>query len=541
MHYIKSAAPPLTQALSLCKPEVQKGQTLRYLVVVSSLSIALVAGGCNSAATAQSGGLVNDKRELVCPHASARALNNFASETTQTASRFSSALYSGDSHGLWAYTNAKKEEIPTLREDGSTLDSLHPNNAGLLLYENRNGGHEQSYWSRRFDENEIISSGTHQKNEGVDDLARIRAEVSQKTLNLLQMPNGSNVFKDMIWTDTILMQESDVPESSKLGTFRTTNEQFIRSFPAREMKQIPDAKTLFLTTAMTSGGEEIITLFTPSISQHYGHWVGEMHVVSKDQLHHRQLVEDYFKQVPKGGRVYVYGAELKSIDLSSIAVMHNLEIVYRGPTIIKSFPETDRQLRIIAGRRLRPESTSVLNGIPSTEEELEAMDKPSSASQTWSDFKMSVEDKLKGHFSERIESRAQLFKELTEGDNDVLFLFAHFDGSAFYFGKERISLAELEALPSRDLHAERPRTAILVICNAGKLSPAERSLFRRQRQSMGEILVKKNLFQKVVAPDHEIESAESLRALSDYLSVNRIDQKGWMTLADVLFPVALPE
>jgi hypothetical protein len=154
---------------------------------------------------------------------------------------------------------------------------------------------------------------------------------------------------------------------------------------------------------------------------------------------------------------------------------------------------------------------------------------------------MSVEDKLKGHFSERIESRAQLFKELTEGDNDVLFLFAHFDGSAFYFGKERISLAELEALPSRDLHAERPRTAILVICNAGKLSPAERSLFRRQRQSMGEILVKKNLFQKVVAPDHEIESAESLRALSDYLSVNRIDQKGWMTLADVLFPVALPE
>src|SRR5271170_3571465 len=203
-----------------------------------------------------------------------------------------------------------------------------------------------------------------------------------------------------------------------------------------------------------------------------------MHTITNDTAHHREMLDDYFKALGKNGRVYVYGVDLKSIDMAELAASHNVEYIRRGPTIVKNFLETDRQVQAISTRKLVPETTSLLNGIPSTKEELEAMDKPSSAPEAWSAFRGSVEDQLNGHFSSRIESREQLFTELTTGTNDVVFLFAHFDGGSVYFGKEKVSIDELETLQSTRAPGGRPRVAVLVICNAGVLTTGERSIFR---------------------------------------------------------------
>src|SRR5271157_1631113 len=431
------------------------------------------------------------------------------------------------------------KSIPTLGDDGNTLDYLHPNTAGLLLYEKQNGGVEKTFWSHRFDNGAVISSGNHLKNEGVDNIAGIRDEISAKSFCVIQTPNetGEKEIADLVWTNTILMPDSDVPKSSDLASFRTINERFLESLPATEMQTLSAQNTLFITTARTNRGDEIITVYSAVEAGKYGHLVGKMHTVTNNVDHNRQLVNALFKNAKKGSRVYVYGVDLRSIDFSEIADSYDVELIRRGPTIVKDFLETDKEIQEISGRRLSPETTSVLNGIPSTKEELQAMSKPSSAPEVWSDFREAVENKLQGRFSERIGTREELFKELTGGANDVVFLFAHFDGKAIYFGEEKVSIDELEALQTTRSGSDRPRVAVLLICNAGVLSTGERFLFRRHLKSVGEVLIKKRFFEKVVAPNHQIESAESISVLSEYLSNSRIKQKGWTTLADLEYLV----
>jgi hypothetical protein len=483
-------------------------------------------------------GLINGKREMVCPHSSARALASFASSNSDLASKTAKPFYSGDKASRWAYVRVGSKSIPTLGADGNKLDFQHPNNAGLLLYEKPAGGVEKSFWSHRFDSGPMISSGGLLTKEGVDNLAQIKDEISKKAFCVVHMEDGTpgKELDDLIWTNTILMQDSDVPHSADLESFQKINEQLLKSLPAREFSELPAADTLFVTTAKTSGGEEIVTFFPSSKANKHGHLVGEMHTITNGIEHHRDVIRGYLKDVKKGGRVYVYGVDLKSVDFSEMAASYDIELIRRGPTVLKDFLETDRQIEAIAGRKLTPETTSVLNGIPATKEELEAMGKPSSAPEVWSDFRKAVEDKLEGHFSGRIETRDQLFTELTAGNNDVVFLLAHFDGKAIYFGTDKVSMDELESLQSTRPSDHTSRVAVLLICNAGALSTGERSLFRRQLNSVGEVLIKNRLFEKVVAPNHQIESAESITVVSEYLAHGGVRKKGWMTLADAEYP-----
>jgi hypothetical protein len=478
-------------------------------------------------------GLVNGKREMVCPHSSARALASFVSSNSVSASKTAKSFYSGDSGSGWAYVRVGTKAIPTLRADGNTLDFQHPNNAGLLLYEKQKGVVEKSFWSHKFDQGAAISSGSFLTKEGVDNLANIRSEISTKDFCVIHTSKdtGQKEWGDLIWTNTIVMQDSDVPNSANLESFRKINEQLLESLPPREMRRLSSENTMFITTARTSGGEEIVTFFPASETNKHGHLVGEMHTTNGTE-HNREVIRGYIKNLKKGGRVYVYGVDLKSVDLYEIAASYNIELIRRGPTVVKDFLETDRQIEEIAGRKLAPETTSVLNGIPSSKEELEAMGKPSSAPEVWSGFKKAVADKLEGSFSNQIETRDELVAELTAGTNDVVFLLAHFDGKTIYFGTEKVSMKELESLQSTRPADHGPRVAVLLICNAGTLSTGERSLFRRQLNSVGEILIKNELFEKVVAPNHQIESAESINALAEYLSRGGIRQKGWMTLAE---------
>jgi hypothetical protein len=529
--------------------KIKKGEinNMRTRLGISAVSVALLGAVLSITSSAQlpnfrdslDGGLVGGKRELVCPHSSASALTTFVQSNSLSASKAASPIYSGDSNGRWAYLRVGEKSVPTLEADGSTLDYNHPNLAGLLLYKKRNGTVEKSFWAHRFDKGALISSGDNLKGEGVDNFAAIKAEISGKSFCVIHTDVKN--FSDLIWTNTIIMQDSDVPKSSDLTPFRKINEQFLESLPPREMQNLTHENVLYITTAKTNAGDEILTFFTVNGVGKFGHLVGDMHTITNSVEHDREAVDAYFRNMKKGGRVYVYGVDLKSIDLSEMAATHDLEVIRRGPTIVKDFLQTERQIQAMTGRKLVPETTSVLNGIPSTKEELQAMDKPSSSVGVWQTFRTAVEDKLADRFSNRIQTREELFNELTGGMNDVVFLVAHFDTKSLYFGEEKVAIDELEALENARSGTNRPRVAVLLICNAGTLSTGERSLFRRQVNSVGEILIKKGFFEKVIAPNHQIESAESLDVLTEYLTSGKVMQKGWMTLADAEYSAGSPQ
>ena len=51
----------------------------------------------------QDPGLVDGKREMVCPHRSAAAMMSFVSRERRSASSAAASLYGGDSKSTWAY------------------------------------------------------------------------------------------------------------------------------------------------------------------------------------------------------------------------------------------------------------------------------------------------------------------------------------------------------------------------------------------------------------------------------------------------------
>jgi hypothetical protein len=434
----------------------------------------------------------------------------------------------------WAYVRVGVKSIPTLDpSDGSTLDYAHPADATLLVYPQNNGKVEKTFWAHRFNKGGIVHASSNLTKEGVDNLLSVSAQIHNKKFLLAEYSDNDLKHDDFLWTNTILMHSSDRPKSPDWNRFEKVNNQFLLSLPPADMKQLPSKNVMFITTAKNAAGDEMITIFEPNTKEFQSsrHLVGQMHTLTNDVPHHRDILNQGFKDLKTGGRVYLYGDTLSSIDIAGLAAQHGLEVIRRGPTLAKSLLTTEEDMVSLAKRKPAKETTVVLNGIPGTAEELDAMGKPSAGEVVWASFKSKIEEKLADHFANRIQSKEDLAKELTSGDNDVLFLFAHFDDDSLYFGTDKISIKEIEDLADRD-PTSKPRIAILVVCNAGRIENGERTFFRKQLRSVGEIFVRKGFFQKIVAPDHEIESAESVRALEQYLSSGQTREKGWAVLAE---------
>jgi len=71
---------------------------------------------------------------------------------------------------------------------------------------------------------------------------------------------------------------------------------------------------------------------------------------------------------------------------------------------------------------------------------------------------------------------------------------------------------ELENLPERPPN-ERGRLAVLIVCNAGKLTGARRGLLRARAASLSEVLLRKRFVDAVVAPDHVLGATEAAQAI----------------------------
>lgn len=476
--------------------------------------------------------LPHNGRELLCPHSAARATVSFWQKDAARARADAAALYAGKSNKRWAYVRVGSASIPTLKEDGSSLDHAQPNLADFIAYVPRGGEAKKAFWSHRFNDGAFVSAGDRLVSEGVDDFGEIQADIRSSDFCVIQTGEGRSAreLKDIVLTNTIFVRDGNAPTSTDLNDFKEINERLLASLPPKDARKLKDPQTTFVTTAVSSKGENFVTIFRGSDAAAIGRLVGELYSFKKaDDASLAALMASLKRQTK--GRLYVYGASTPLVDFEKLGTESDIAVIRRGPSVVKSFLQTDNQLWMLADRRFDPKTTVALNGIPGSEEELTAMNKPSSAVDTWKMFKSSVDEKIDPHVSGKILTKDDLIRELQGGNNDVLFLFAHFDGKALFFGTERVTLKELEALRStRD--GSRPRVAVLVACNAGRLSSERRSFFSKSIDSLGELLIRKHFFEKVIAPDHEIDSTESLAVLTAYLSDSKAARPGWTTLAD---------
>lgn len=494
----------------------------------------------------QQDGLVNGKRELVCPHQSADALTSFVALKRSEDSNFPENLYSHSSFGsslfgsrpnirsltsAWAYLDIGSASVPTLMPDGNTLDFDHENNVDMVAYWKPDGSVEKSFWARVFDRGRIVTSGTNLVKQGVDDLSEISAEVKTKKFAFVQGELATEGhLKDLVWTNTIFVDRYNTPQSKNLDSFRKINEQLLDSIRGPEFRELANEGVTVATTVKTDSGEQILTVFVPDQSAAAGHLVGYLHLLDSDPSKNEAAVNAWFADMKPGTRAYICGDDV-SVDFNKLAEPHGVSVIRRGPNVVRDILQTDLALKTISARGLKPETTSVLNGIPSTKSALESMGKPIGGLDEWNAFHTEVEQAISGRYSRRIETKSQLYEELMNGQADVLLLVAHFDGNALYFGNEKASFDEINALKDRKLGG-RPRTAVLIACDTGKLSSEERSFFRKQVKSMGELFVKKGFFDQVIAPQHEIQGGESMSALTGYLKDTRVRQDGWVTLAE---------
>jgi hypothetical protein len=377
-----------------------------------------------------------------------------------------------------------------------------------------------------------IVSSTIQGDEGVGNLHNIKDNAREKKFILANVKTMNVRADDINWSNTIFTSPAEGPRTTDLRSFTAINEKFLATMPPSAARSL-GSKTLFVTTNKAPDGEEILTLYTRAKE---GHWVGFARSVTNYKTGTLNELQWHLNQIGNGGRLYVYGDDLPSVDFTALADRAGVDTIRRAADVEKRFVETNRRLNQIADRPLKKATTTLVNGVPATAEALASAGLPESGIEHWRAFHDDIEKHVEGHYDRRITGKSAFIQELTNGSSDMILIVAHSDGPAIYIGKDRITLDELQKLPRRNSAGNRARVAFLLSCDTGKLTQQQAGLFRSKMNSLATILVERNFVDQVVAPDHTIAQDETLAVLRDLLSGKSAGQvrnghAGWQKLA----------
>lgn len=272
--------------------------------------------------------------------------------------------------------------------------------------------------------------------------------------------------------------------------------------------------------------EELLVLVNLAASAKQGRIVSSVYQVKANSKVEQQQLEDRIKKVLKvihGQRVYVSGDALTSINLDESARAEDIELVHRDLSYQKPIAVTEQRLIPLQNRKLDPKTLTLVNGLPSTPEAVDALGPFAGDAEQWMQFRAKL-DKATGHIARpAISTKEDFFRELTEGQDDILILVAHADGNTVYFDGKEITLEELQRLNNRTKPSTRPRLAILLSCNAGAQTtsvPAWRRWFFSQKQSLSlaNILVRKGFVDRVIAPNRTINARETVSTIQALLN-----------------------
>ena len=243
---------------------------------------------------------------------------------------------------------------------GDTLDFDHQNNVDFVSYWKPDGLVDKSFWARRFDHGSTLTATLPK--EGVDNFLDISDSVETKRFALIQGKLTSQEhLEDLVWTNTIFVDDYNAPQSKNLYDFRRINEQLLDSVRDSELRELAYEDIALATTVKTDSGEQILTVFVPDESATSGHLVGYLHLLDSDPSKNEEAVNAWFASMKPGTRVYICGHDV-IVNFTQLAEPYGIDVIRRGPSVVRDILQTDRAVKTIAARGLRPERTSVLTG-----------------------------------------------------------------------------------------------------------------------------------------------------------------------------------
>jgi hypothetical protein len=390
---------------------------------------------------------------------------------------------------------------------GDFVDSENRNPVHLFRYDSRTLG-ASTFWMQQHGVGEIAHWGDKYKSLGISNPTAILADAREQRFVLAHVLTPQVSYNDLLWTNTIIATSPHLPRSNDLARFMTVNDNFLRSLESWEGSTIDDA--LFITTARNQG-EDLVTVYLRSRSKRNA-WMAMLRNATRQTAATRDYISSLLKELPKNGRVYIFGDEI-SLDIVRLADQRGIDAIRRSGDVVKSFGETHDQLSELATEPIRKETTTFITGLPTTPEEVAAMGKPSNEIDLWLSFRERADTALDGRYTSRVDTREAFIRELTEGDNDAVVIFAHAEGEQIYIRGERVSFQEIAELPDRDPFDRRVRRAILISCEGANLGAEKQRLFRARLESLATILTRKNFFDEVIAPTRTINPVDGLAAL----------------------------
>jgi hypothetical protein len=460
------------------------------------------------------------------------------------------ALDASPTKKSWVFAHLASGKVNCLNADGQTVDLASFQNAFFLEYPaGAKSVGAKTWWGYEHGKGPVYTSGSNQTDEGVYNFQKMTDDIASKDFELLQIEGdvSATQIKEAVRTNTLLLTSPEhLPKTLDFARVKEVSENLLKSLPPNGAWAGAEWP-LVIAIARTSHNEEVAIVYSTYASQKSRKLIAVLRTLSTNPADSKQFLESTMAGY-KGKRVYVYGDLSQSVDFRKLASDAGAELVVRPFSTTKSFRTTELRLETLNARHLSPNRMVVANGIPHTKKELEFMGAPDSSLDGWRKIRGQIETNLKGSWSRRIESRADLINELQTGDSDVLFLVAHSDGVDLFIGGEKVSLAELAALPVRKGAPSSPRVAVLVSCYAGSLGPKPETFIERvtrmlrsreAKQSLAEILLNKHFFDQVLAPEGEINADQGVALVDQTLKELRkslgASVQGLWRIAEELF------
>ena len=255
---------------------------------------------------------------------------------------------------------------------------------------------------------------------------------------------------DFVFTNTLFVKSGLINSTSEYQKIANFYSGFLNKFENLNFDVV--SNRLYITS-VKSGNSNYVAIFKIQ----NGKLVGELQKVdntTKSQL--MASIKREMAAMKNDGAAYVYGDNLFGLSkgISDAASENNIVLISRNTSIKKSFNQTETALLKLKDKRLDKSSVTYFNGFPKTAEEA-----------TFQNIDFDVEGLQKAvaeidgraatKTSKTITSKEELVKELTEGNNDLLFIVAHCDEKNMYFGSSKISIEEINNLPVRQVEKRK--------------------------------------------------------------------------------------
>lgn len=394
------------------------------------------------------------------------------------------------------------DDVPSIKKDGHTLDWENPLATTILTYTYQ-GQTSGTWWFRTFGAFSGKLRGPEIDAEALRNLGIQQYQAyggSRSQLNALMKYRSSSEIQ---WSRDLSIFEVFRDKNSKASKLIT---------PARVaqlFKDMPEAvssKRIVLTRyANTSSNVSRLENSTSALFAE---------VESMDEgslLIHSDNGKEFFVLKRVGAQSVAYGtkdvnfvsnlidslpsglAVVLSGKVAKPTLRTNRFLIWRSSTA--TLPIGKAVAHAKSARVFKPKA--VVNGVPKNAAEHKAQGLDATAFPAYLKLAKTVNDWAAGLGKPSISSKAHFLKLLSEGHEDFVLVVAHSDGVRIFIGNKEVTLAELEAMPSRNNAPDR--TIVLAVCSSGQMTATLSSL-----EGLGQLIIKKGFAKAVVAPANTI-------------------------------------